>query len=149
MTVWAPGISIEDALQALARHHIRPRHSDAREFAERAQILLARHEPSELDLDISLAWLPFEEQALARATPIELDGVSIPTAHVEDLIVYKFVAWRERDRTDIERLLVAHGATMDLDRVRRWVRQFAELLEEPERLDGFEAIVRRAQGLDE
>ena len=114
-------------------------------FPVSAQILLVRHSPSGLKLDISLAWLPFEEEALARATPIDIGGASIPTAGAEDLVIYKFVAWRERDRTDIEQLLIRHGAAIDLSRVRRWVRQFAEALEEPERLEAFEAVVRRAR----
>jgi len=41
---------------------------------------------------------------------------------------YKAVAWRERDRTDIERLLVTHRDRIDLGRVRRVLSEFAEAL---------------------
>ena len=56
----------------------------------------------------------------------------------------KAVAWRDRDRADIERLLVLHGPKIDLDRIRRLVREFSEMLESPERIAEFEAIIRRA-----
>lgn len=37
------------------------------DFARQHQVLLMRHTEAEVDLDVSLAWLPFEEQALDRA----------------------------------------------------------------------------------
>jgi hypothetical protein len=63
----------------------------------------------------------------------------------EDLVVYKTVAWRDRDRADVERLLVLHGPRLDLARVRSIVAQVAEVLEEPARVAEFEAIVRRVR----
>jgi hypothetical protein len=36
-----------------------------------------------------------------------------------DLVVYKAIAARERDRSDIERLLELHGSAIDLTAVRR------------------------------
>jgi hypothetical protein len=62
----------------------------------------------------------------------------------DDLVIYKAVAWRERDRSDIERLLLRHGHVIDLGRIRTLVRQFADALDEPERVEQFEALVRRA-----
>ena len=54
------------------------------------------------------------------------------------------MAWRDRDRGDLERLLILHGKRINLQRVRRILREFAEALDEPERLTGFDAIVERA-----
>jgi hypothetical protein len=53
------------------------------------------------------------------------------------------LAWRNRDRADVERLLMAHRGSIDLDRVRDLVRQFAESLGELERIEEFESLVRR------
>jgi hypothetical protein len=72
--------------------------------------------------------------------------VALPIARAEDLVIYKAVAWRERDRSDIERLLVAHGDHIDLTRVRRVVREFAGALDEPERIGEFDRLVERATG---
>jgi hypothetical protein len=65
-------------------------------------------------------------------------------AVAEDLIVYKAVAWRERDRSDIERLLGLHADLVDLERIRARVAEFAEVLEQPERIAEFEALLRRS-----
>jgi predicted nucleotidyltransferase len=69
-------------------------------------------------IEVSFAWLPFEEEALSRAIPTDIGGTTVRLARPEDLIVYKAAAWRDRDRSDIERLLVLYLDVIDLDRVR-------------------------------
>jgi predicted nucleotidyltransferase len=95
-------------------------------------------------MEVSFAWLPFEEEALSRAQTIEIYGVTVPVAQPEDLIVYKVAAWRERDRTDVERLLVLHLSHIDIGRVRELVTQIARALEDPKRIEEFDAMVTRA-----
>jgi hypothetical protein len=74
-----------------------------------------------------------------------LGTASVPTATAEDLVVYKAVAWRERDRWDIERLLVLHADRIDLTRVRERVAEFANVLERPDLASEFEDLVRRTK----
>jgi hypothetical protein len=145
-TVWAESIDPETLLQAFAQHLLLPRIGDALDFARRHQMLLLRHEPSGTPVDLSLAWLPFEREALQRSTVVDFGGVSIHVAAPEDLIVYKAVAWRDRDRSDIERLLTRYRGEVDLDRIRALVREFALALDDPHRVDEFEALVVRALG---
>lgn len=140
-TLWAPGLAIEDVIRELANAGIVGRIGDLREFAEAAQVLLLRHEASGTPIEVSFAWLPFEEEALRRAEPLELAGSSLPVASPEDLVIYKSVAWRDRDRADIERLLRLHGHTIDERRVLDVVRQFAEALDEPERVPALELLL--------
>jgi hypothetical protein len=143
-TIEAEGTDLEPLLQLLARYQIVPRVADALAFARERQVLLLRHEPSGTPLEITLAWLPFELTALARATVVDFRGVPVRVATPQDLVVYKAVAWRDRDRSDIERLLVLHRSAIDIDAVRRLVRQFADALDEPERIEAFEALVLRS-----
>lgn len=145
-TVWGEAINAASLFETLARHGLTPRIDDALEFARRHQILQLRHEPSGTPVDLSLAWLPFEREALERASVVDFGGVSLRVATPEDLIVYKAVAWRDRDRADIERLLTRYGPEVDLHRIRALVREFATALEEPERIEQFEALVARALG---
>jgi hypothetical protein len=143
-TVWAEGLDIDRVFAVLAEHAILPRIADARAFALERQVLLLQHQPSGTPLDVSLAWLPFEQDALNRASLVDFAGVTIAVAQAEDLVIYKTIAWRDHDRTDVERLLVLHGPIIDMTRVRSLVRQFAEALDTPERVSEFEVIVRRA-----
>jgi hypothetical protein len=140
-TIWRPGLDIGHAVDVLQTHGIAPRIDDAVVFAREHQVLLLRHEASGTPIDLTLAWLPFEQEALARATRVDLGNVSPAVALPEDLIVYKAVAWREQDRADIERLLRLHHSAIDLERVRRLVAEFAAALDAPERVAEFEALL--------
>lgn len=66
-------------------------------------------------------------------------------ARPEDLVICKAVAWRDRDVSDIERLLVLHDDSIDLDRVRRVVAEFAEVLDDPERVARLDEVIGRAR----
>jgi hypothetical protein len=143
-TVWAEGLDVESTLPVLAAHDLVPRTEDAVAFAQERHVLLLRHEPTGTPLEVILAYLPFERSALERADVVDFGGVSVPAATAEDLIVYKAVAWRDRDRADVERLLALHGRSIDLENVRRVLSEFATALDEPERIEQFDRLLRRA-----
>jgi len=143
-TVAAGGLDMARLLGVLQPHGITARIPNALEFARQRQVLLMRHSPTGTPLDLSLAWLPFESEALGRATPVDFGGVHIPVVSVDDLIVLKAIAWRTRDRSDIERLLALHRKTVDITSIRDTVRQFYDALDEPERLKEFDALVTGA-----
>jgi predicted nucleotidyltransferase len=145
-TMWAEGLDVDAILPTLAAEGLVPRTADAVSFARERHVLLLRHEPTGTPLELVLAYLPFERSALERADLVDFGGVRVPTATAEDLIVYKAIAWRDRDRSDVERLLALHGRSIDLERVRAVLREFATALDEPERLEQFEALLRRALG---
>lgn len=102
-TAWGEAVSLETLFSTLETHEIVPRIPQAEDFARSRQILLLEHRPTGTPLDISLAWPPFEREALCRASPVDFGGVTIPVAQAEDLLVYKAVAWRDRDKEDVER----------------------------------------------
>ena len=142
-TVWAAHLDLYRAVEVFGRHGFAPRVADARLFAEAHQVILLQHEASGTPLDVALARLPFEREALARAEPVDFGGPTLPVITVEDLVVYKAVAWRERDRSDIERLLVTHPDQVDVGRVRALIAEFAAALGEPERVAEFETLLAR------
>ena len=109
---------------------------------------LGLHEASGTPIDVSLAWLPFEEEALEASVACDYAGVEIRVPRAEDLLIYKLVALRARDVDDAEGLLLLHGTTMNLGRVRETVRQFAAVLDDSERPQVLERLIRKA-GLEE
>ena len=70
------------------------------------------------------------------------DGAQTPDRR----LIYEVVVSRPVDREDFEHLLARHSTSVHLDRLRRIVREFAEVLELPERVAEVEASVRRALG---
>jgi hypothetical protein len=55
-------------------------------------VFLLRHTPSGTPIELTLAWLPFEAEALDRATREPFAGLSVRVATPEDLIIFKAVA---------------------------------------------------------
>ena len=145
-TVAAQDLNIERLVEALGRQGIQPRIPDALGFARARQIFLGVHQASGTPVDVSLAWLPFEDEALSASSVCDYAGVRIRIPRPEDLLIYKIIASRPRDLQDAEGLLVLHIATMDVDRVRRVVKQFAEVLDDTERPEALERLIRKAGG---
>jgi hypothetical protein len=89
-------------------------------------------------VDVLVAKTPFESEVLARAVPIEIGGAQLPVASPEDLIVYKLLADRPRDREDIRAVLRTQeraGRRVDWDYVGRWAA-FWQITDRLERLRG-------------
>jgi len=89
-------------LLSLGREHgFEPRVADAVAFAKVSRVLLLKHEPSGIEIDLSLAGLPFEREVIERAVERSVRGVSFRVATPEDIVVMKAVAMRPRDIDDI------------------------------------------------
>ena len=138
-----PPEPLERIFDVFAPHGIVPRIAGAVAFARDRQVMLLRHEPSGVDLDVSLAWLPFELEAIGRSEVIDYAGVTIRIPRPDDLVIYKLVAARPRDLDDVERLLLVHGASLDVRRIVATVREFAEALEDPGRLDALDRLLKK------
>lgn len=145
-TVWAADLDVPELLRALREHGIVGRIDDVEAFAAQSQVLLLVHGATGVPIDVTLAWLPFERDALGRADEVSVGGLEIPMATAQDLIVYKVIAWRERDRRDVEELLRLHRASVDVTYVRDRVAEFAEAIDEPERVRDLDAVIARVDG---
>jgi hypothetical protein len=138
---------VSDLVRGLALADIEPRIPDAEAFAKRNLVLLMRHAPTGVDLDISLAWSGFEREALAARGEVAYGRVRAPMASAEDLVVLKAVAGRPVDLDDVKSLLLLHK-DIDVSRVCDRVRDLAELVDAPELLEALERAIaeaRRAQ----
>jgi hypothetical protein len=129
-------------------HGILPRIENPLEFARRTRVLLLRHTDSGIDIDIILSALPFEAEAVSRATVHDLSGVRVRLPQVEDLLIMKAIAHRPQDLRDIEGLLDVFP-TANVESVRRWVRDFAAAAELPGLPEEFEKLLaqRRQRSL--
>ena len=69
-TVAAADLDLDQVVETLATHQITPRIANALQFARTYQVLLLRHQTTGTPPEVSLAWLPFEMDALQRATVV-------------------------------------------------------------------------------
>ena len=134
-SVWLPDAKRWSSfLSSAIQHAIEPRIHDALEFAQSSRVLLLVHRPSGVPIDVSLAALPFEENAIRSAVETTIGDMRVPLPTVEDLIIMKAIAQRPKDALDIAALVEANPQ-IDVARVTAVVREFAEALELPSLLD--------------
>lgn len=138
-------VTLQGLVADLERAGIVSRIDDALAFAAESQVLLSRHAETGVDIDVSLAWLPFELEAIAAAGPAMVGSAKLQVAQPEDLVIYKAIAWRPQDQQDVERLLALHGGRMDLSRIRRHVRDLGEAMEQ-DRVRDLDAAILRILG---
>lgn len=141
---WVGDGNLEPLLEAAADHGIVPRIEEPLEFARRTRVLLLRHAPTAVDIDLILGGLAFELQAIEQGRAVEIGGVSVRLPRVEHLLIMKAVANRPQDRQDIAALLTAHPGA-DVELVRMWVREFAAALATSSLVDDFEQILERSR----
>jgi hypothetical protein len=79
-------VSAAEIAALLDRGGFEPRIEDAVAFAEQSMVLLYRHVATSIELDVSLAFLPFEREAIAHAERMQVEGTTLPVANVEDLL---------------------------------------------------------------
>jgi hypothetical protein len=142
VAVRGDSVSAQDLVTTLARFGVAPRVADAIAFAEANLVLLLRHEPSGVDLDVSFAWSAFEHDALASSTATSFGRVRAPMCTAESLIVFKAIAGRPKDVQDAEALLVLHP-DVDRARIRARVAELAALADAPELLSALDDLLRR------
>ena len=93
-------------------------------------------------LDLFLGSTPFDRAASARRRRIILFGHEIDVASAEDLIVYKLVAGRPRDLSDVESILVRQRGTLSVSYMEEWVSRISQDLGRPEVVGSLERLLR-------
>ena len=71
-------------------------------------------------LDLTLGDSPFDKSALARKKEVELFDRKVSIASPEDLLIYKLVAWRDRDVMDVH-AIVKRQKSLDLAYLKKWI----------------------------
>ena len=132
---------IPQFLEAAKIENIQPRIPNAEEFAKKSRVLLLQHSPTEINIDISLGILPFEKETVERGIVQSTSTLSIRLPTPEDLIIMKAIAHRPKDLEDI-RTIVDKNPKLDVARIKRWVKEFAEVLEMPDLWDDIAEVFK-------
>jgi hypothetical protein len=126
----------------LAAEGFVPLFSDALGLVKRTRILPVRHPAIGAKVDIALGCMPFEEEVVARSVEHVERGVRFRVPTAEDLIILKAIAFRDQDIPDIRRIAETNPK-LDRKRIKRWVTEYAELLEKPGLWPDVERLLER------
>jgi len=132
---------LDELILELSKQGIKLRLHDGLEFARKHRILLLESRDG-TPIDLSLGALPFEVEAVNNASVENVaEGLSLPVSRVEDLVIMKAVANRERDWDDIRRLCEIN-TNLDIERISETVRGYADLLDQPEIVERLKEILK-------
>lgn len=113
------------------------RRKNAKEFAQLYRILTLKTK-DEINIDISLGALPFEEDMMKRASNYKFnEQCSLFTCSCEDLIILKAFANRPKDWIDIEDIIARQNKKFDKNYIIENLKIFAPLKDTPEIIDKF------------
>lgn len=98
-------------------------------------------------VDFLLTLPGYEEQIIERAMRRDLDGIAAWVCSIEDLIIQKVVADRDKDWLDLEALLREQLGKLDEAFIENWLAQFVEALEKPEILTKYRQLVEKIKAL--
>jgi len=82
-------------------------------------------------VDLVVAELPFETEAIHRSRSTDFFGVDIRVCTPEDLIIQKAVSVREKDWADIRYIIENRGQDMDWGYLLKHCKDLAEFLDDP------------------
>jgi hypothetical protein len=97
-----------------------------------------------MPVDLVLAGPGLEERFLARVELRDVEGVPVPLASREDLVVMKLLAGRPKDLEDVAAL--AAGSGLDLGYLRATLRELERAIDRSDLLPLLERMLGRAEG---
>jgi len=133
---------IPQFLELARAENILPRVQNVEEFARKTRVLLLKHVPTKTEIDISLGILPFEEEMVERGSVKTFAKLSARLPTPEDLIIMKAIAHRPKDLEDI-RTIVDNNPNLDIIRIEKWVKDFAEIMEMPDLWEQIEVVLKK------
>ena len=134
------GFGHEEEFTDLLLARFTPRRPDARQFALRSRVVLLEDNAG-TPLDVALGAIPFEERAVQRATPWQVEAnLSLMTCSAEDLIVFKAFAARGIDWMDVEHIVMRQGLKLRVDQILSELRPLVETKDEPQILSQLQSI---------
>lgn len=118
---------------------------DPQGFVEETRVLPLESRTG-VRVDLVFGLLPFELEAIDRATRLPVADTRISFCTAEDLILLKIVSTRERDRSDVRGILRRRLGELDLDYLEPRIEELADLLSRPQIARDWSAWKAEAEG---
>jgi hypothetical protein len=133
-----------ELVRALESAGFRLRVRDVADFAARTRVLPFLHPRTGMPIDIVLAGPGLEEAFVRRRRRRTIDGVPVPVASPEDIVVMKVLAGRGKDEDDVVAILAAQPK-LDLAWIRKTLRTLERALDQSDLSPLFDKLLARAR----
>ena len=133
-----------ELVRALEKAGFRLRVRDIGAFVARTRVLPFLHPRSGMPVDIVLAGPGLEQLFFSRRRRRIVEGISIPVASPEDVVVMKVLAGRGKDDDDVIAIIAAQRK-LKLQRIRQTLDALERALGQSDLSPRFEALLARAR----
>jgi len=96
-------------------------------FVEATYVLPAVDERSEVRIDFIFSDTSYERQSIKRSKVIEIGNQRVRFASLEDVIIQKVIAGRDRDLEDVSIMLMKNPRP-DMRYIKKWLGEFEKAL---------------------
>jgi predicted nucleotidyltransferase len=132
---------LDHLLNVLRDLSLTPLPEDMETFVKETMVLPTQHEKTGIRVDFIFSYTPFENNAIKRARAVKILGQKVAFATPEDLIIHKVFAGRPRDLEDV-RIVLLKNSDIDVQYIRKWLREFDESSNHDALLENFENILK-------
>ncbi len=99
------------------------------QFVKNTMVLPLIDQKSGIRIDFIFSFSLYEKQAIERAVEIKFGKISVKFASLEDLVIHKIIAGRNRDIEDVK-ILLLKNPSYDVNYIVKWLREFDKSLNE-------------------
>ncbi|HZO15012.1 MAG TPA: DUF6036 family nucleotidyltransferase [Polyangiaceae bacterium] len=145
VTVELAAVTPATLVASLRAVGIEPRFEFDEVFVARARVLPMIHVASGMGVDVVVAGPGPEEEFLERARQIRFEGVTIPIASPNDIVVMKMLAGRAKDLEDVVGILRATPEDLDVGEIRALLAELEQILGQSDLVPPFDDALRRAR----
>ena len=136
------GVDIDqfDEVFNLLEPHFENIVDEPKDFAKKTNVLLLRDRNTAVRVDLIFSFIDFERNAIVSADTVIIENIPIKNVKIENLIIYKLLAGRARDKEDVELLFQKHKVTLNIKEISASVLSLSEILQNNAYNDWLEVI---------
>lgn len=120
------GISIDDSeklLNFLSGINCTPLVENPKDFIKSTWVLPVRENTSKVKIDFTFSFSDYEAQAIQNSLSAKVGGKKVRYCSLNDLIVHKIFAGRQRDLDDVRNVFLKNKDEIDLDYIYNWLEE--------------------------
>jgi len=116
-----------------------PIHQNPVQFFQRNFVLPVIHPVTKIGIDFAAGLSSFDLNVVKRKVKLEFLSLTLPFASIEDIIIYKLFAFRNKDFLDLSEIAKEFKRKIDKRYIKKLLEEFV-LLEREDMKDNFEKI---------
>lgn len=114
------------------------------DFVDRTRVIPIAHDATGIPVDLVLAGPGLEERFFDRVREHRIEGVVVPVASAEDIVVMKVLAGRPKDMDDVRAVLAAN-VRIDVGLIRATLGELETILDQADLLPAFDDVLARVR----